>query len=221
MSSRRILLFPRPLGRIFALLLLLSALSSHPALAQQDQKSWHLLIEPFFMHPPVYFPISGAKSTVLVPGYLGDDGDPHYLSKKDWNAQSLTWDTFRTRAAQNATEKKVAGQLIRDHNKVVQYATISSEDPLTATMVLSPDFLKRFKDIFGATILVAIPNRFTVFVFPSATADYKNYTQLILEAYHQSAYPVSLELFEISQDGIKAIGTFEDEYQPPPRTKFE
>jgi hypothetical protein len=205
MSSSRILLFCLRIGRIFLLLLF-----GARALGQQDQKTWHILIEPAFMHPEVSFPISGAQRTVLVPGYLVD-GEPHYFSKKDWDAQGLTWDTFRARATQNATEKKVSGQLIRDTKKVVQYAAISSEDPLTATMVLMPDFLKKFKDIFGAKVLVAMPNRYTVYVFPALASQYKDYAPLVLQGYHDSPYPVSVEVFEISADGIRAIGVFDDE----------
>jgi hypothetical protein len=78
-------------------------------------------------------------------------------------------------------------------------------------MVLDPGFLKKFKDIFGTTILVAIPDRFTVFVFPSLASEYKDYSPLVIHAYHDSAYPVSLEVFEISASGIRAIGIFEDE----------
>jgi len=196
------------LGRIFALLLLL-ALCVRPARAQQDQNTWHLLIEPSFMDPEVSFPITGARHTLFVPGYLDADGDPVYFSKKDWNALKLDWDTFRQRAGQNATEKKFHAELVRDTHKVVQYAAITSDDPLTATMVLSPDFLKKFKNIFGDTILVAIPNRFTVYVFPALASEYKDYSPQVIQAYQQSAYPVSLEVFEISAAGMRAIGAFE------------
>jgi hypothetical protein len=208
MSSSRILVDYTWMGRIFALLLL--AFSAPRAVAQQDQKAWHVLIEPAFMHPDVSFPIPFAKRTVLVPGYLSG-GDPQSFSKKDWDATGLTWDAFRARAAQNATEKKFTVQLVRDRNKVAQYAEINSEDPLTATMVLAPAFLKKFADIFGPTILVAIPNRFTVYVFPRLASEYQQYSPLVMGAYHDSAYPVSLEVFEISPGGMRAIGVFEDE----------
>jgi hypothetical protein len=195
------------MGRIFALIMV--ALSALQARAQEDQKTWHILIEPSFMHPEVSFPISGAKKTLLVPGYMDADGDPQYFTKKEWDAQKLTWDNFRARAAQNATEKQFHAELVRDLHKVVQYAAINSEDPLTATMVLSPDFLKKFKDIFGPAVLVAIPNRFTVYVFPALASEYKDYSPLVIRAYQESAYPVSLEVFEISGAGIRAIGAFE------------
>jgi hypothetical protein len=195
------------MGRIFALGGL--ALFALCARAQEDPKSWHLLIEPSFMDPEVSFPISGAKHTLFVPGYIGEDGEPEYFSKKDWNALGLTWDSFRQRAGQNATEKKFRAELVRDTHKVVQYAAINSDDPLTATMVLSPDFLKKFKDIFGPTILVAIPNRFTVYVFPALASEYQSYAPVVIQDYQQSTYPVSLEVFEISDAGMRVIGAFE------------
>jgi len=196
------------LGRIFALFL--APFFAGHAVAQQDQKAWHVLIEPGFMHPEVSFPISGARSTVLVPGYMAD-GDPQYFSRKDWDALGLTWDAFRARAAQNATEKKFQASLVRDSHKIVQYAAIASEDPLTATMIFSPDFLKKFQDIFGPTVLVAIPNRFTVYVFPALASEYKDYAPLVIHDYHASAYPVTIEVFEISASGIRAIGAYEDD----------
>jgi hypothetical protein len=162
------------------------------------------------MHPEVSFPIAGARSTVLVPGYTSN-GEPQYFPKKEWDAMGLTWDAFRDRAAKNATEKQFHAELVRDVHQVVEYASISSEDPLTATMILSPDFLKRFKNIFGPTILVALPNRFTVYIFPGLASNYQEYAPMILRAYHDSAYPVSLEVFEVSAAGIRAIGAFEED----------
>ena len=191
-------------------MLLLLPLFTGRALAQQDQKTWHILIEPSFMDPPVSFPISGSKHTLLVPGYLDADGEPQYFSKKDWDAFGLTWDSFRARANQNATQKKFHAALTRDKNKVIQLATITSQDPLTATMVLSPDFLKKFKHLFGPTLLVALPNRFTVYVFPGLASDYEDYSSMVIQDYQQSSYPVSLELFEISSTGIRAVGAFEE-----------
>jgi len=197
------------MGRLFALLLL--ALPVFRAFGQKDPATWHVLIEPTFMHPEVSFPIPDATRTVLVPGYMGDDGDPVYFTKKDWDALGLRWDAFRARAAGNATEKKVSGQLVRDHNKVVQYAVFGSRSPLTATMVLDPGFLAKFQTIFGSTILVAIPDRYTVYVFPRLASDYKDYSGLILGEYHDSTYPVSTEVFEISSAGLRAIGLFDDD----------
>jgi hypothetical protein len=55
-----------------------------------------------------------------------------------------------------------------------------------------------------------MPNRYTVFVFPSLASEYKNYAPMVIQAYHNSAYPVSLEVFERSEGGIRAIGIYDD-----------
>jgi hypothetical protein len=77
-------------------------------------------------------------------------------------------------------------------------------------MILSPEFPKKFKDIFGDTLLVAVPNRYTVLVFPALASNYKDFASLVLQAYHDSAYPVSTEVFQVTADGIKAIGEYEE-----------
>lgn len=179
------------------------------AAAQSDEKQWRVLIEPKFMRPPVSFPIPGAERTLLVPGWFADD-ELHYFSKQQWDALGLDWAAFQKKSAANATDKKVKAEFARNKKNVIEYAALRSESPLTATAVLSPDFLKKFEDIFGPKLLVAIPNRFTVFIFPSLASNYMDYALMIIEAYHATPYPVSLEVFEASKDGLRAVGTFEE-----------
>lgn len=170
---------------------------------------WHVLIEPKFMHPEISFPIPGAERTVFVPGWL-ENGEVRYFSKTDFTALKLDWPAFRAKASANVTDKKVKAEFTRNGKKVIEYATITSADPLTATAVLSADFVKTFADIFGAKLLVAIPSRYTLFIFPSLATNYRDYAAMIIEAYRATAYPVSLEVFEVSADGFRAIGTFEE-----------
>lgn len=175
----------------------------------QAPSRWHFLIEPSFMRPEVSFPISGAQRTVLVPSYLDDQNQPVYFNKQQFEALGVKFDAFLKQSLSNATDKKVTAEFARNGRQVIKYATLHSENPLTATMVLSPDFLKMFSDVFGDKFLVALPNRFTVYVFPKLASDYKNYAEMVRSDYKDSAYPVSLEVFEVSARGLKAIGTYE------------
>jgi len=193
------------IGSLFALLFFCAA----SVFAQTDAKQWHVLIEPKFMHPEISFPIPGAERTVLVPGWMAD-GELHYFSKAQFDSLHLDWPAFQAKARANVSDKKVKAEFARNGRKVIEYAAISSDDPLTATAVLSPDFLKTFSDIFGPKLLVAIPNRYTIFVFPSLATNYRDYAPMIIEAYNATAYPVSLEVFEVSADGLRATGTFEE-----------
>ena len=161
------------------------------------------------MRPEVFFSIPGAERTVLVPAWMAE-GELHYFSKKEFAALQIDWPIFRTKAAGNATDKKVKAEFVRSAKKVIEYASVTSDDPLTATAVLSPDFAKTFADIFGTKLLIAIPNRSTIFVFPSLATNYRDYAPMIIEAYRATPYPVSLEVFELSADGLRGIGTFEE-----------
>ena len=79
----------------------------------------------------------------------------------------------------------------------------------SAMMVNKDSSIFRIEDLRGKK--VAVPNRYTVYVFPRLASEYKEYSPLVMGAYHDSAYPVSLEVFEISPGGIRAIGVFEDD----------
>ena len=175
----------------------------------QAPEQWHVLIEPKFLRPEVSSPIPSAERTVLVAGYLVGD-EPVYFTKKQFDGLNVTFEKFMEKSLANATSKKVKAEFVRNSKKVIEYVKLSSDSPLTATSVLSPDFLKTFADILGPKILVAIPNRYTIYAFPSLTTDYKDYAPMILNAYRESAHPVSMEVFEVSRNGMKAVGAYED-----------
>src|SRR5262249_4664707 len=97
----------------------------------------------------------------------------------------------------------------RDRKKVIQYAELRSPQPIVASAVLAPKFLSLFKDTLGDAVLVVVPNRFTAFVFPQLATNYQEYSPMVFEAYHETAYPISVEVFEFSAAGIRAVGVYE------------
>lgn len=162
------------------------------------------------MRPPVTFPIPGAERTVLVPGYRTEDGEVRYFTRAQYDALGLDWPAFQAKAAANKTDKKVKATFARNKKGVVEFATFASEHPLTATSVLVPEFRRTFEETFGPKMLVAVPNRYTVYIFPALASTYRDYAPMILEAYRATPYPVSVEVFELSENGLRAIGIFED-----------
>jgi len=186
------------------------ALMFAAAFAQaQEPATWHVLIEPTFMSPPVMHAISGAKKTALVAGYEDADKMLQYFSKEKFATLKVSWDDFVKRAAENKAERKLTTRFVRDSKDVIQYAVLASDSPLTGTAVLAPDFAKKLADIFGEHPLVVVPNRYTVFIFPKLASEYQDYAPMILDAYRSTPYPVSLEVFEVEDDGLKAIGSFD------------
>jgi len=76
--------------------------------------------------------------------------------------------------------------------------------------VLAPKFLEMFKDTLGEKVLLVVPNRFTAYVFPALASNYEEYWPMVFEAYRQTAWPVSVEVFEVSVDGFRAAGIYRE-----------
>ena len=190
-------------------LLLLAVIVAMISQATADE--WFLLPEPKFMEHEVAFPIEGAKSTVLAPAKFGEFGI-EFSTVTGWTASALTEDAVRkvTRTFASEWLKHVKPELVRNRKKVVEYAVLKSEKLPVAVTIFAPEFWKQFADVFGPKMIVVIPNRQTVFVFPGVAVDYAEYAPLIFEAWRGPAAKVSLEVFELSERGLKAVGRIEE-----------
>ena len=183
-----------------------------PAPATLEESSWRVLVEPRFMRSHVSQPVPNAKATVMAAGWTDSTGEVHCFAKLDFDQlRPPGWAAFaeKTQAAATAELARLTPEYSRDRNRVVECAILRSDRQTTASAIFAPGFLKRFSDVFGAKLLVAIPNRFTIYVFPALASRYQDYATRVASDYHNSSYPVSLELFELSAQGLRAIGTLE------------
>ena len=155
-------------------------------------------------------PIPGAERTEWVAGFLGPDGLA-YFSKQEFAALNITAEAFAKQARQNATAdlQTLTPAYTRNRKKVIEYAELHSDQPIVASAVVAPGFLKLFKDTLGEKVLVIIPNRFRAYVFPALASNYEDYAPMVFTAFDETAWPVSTEVFEISGQGVKSAGYFE------------
>jgi hypothetical protein len=173
------------------------------------EETWHLLIEPTFMHYEASWPIDGAERTVLVPArYVNGEVLP--LKSNDILTLGATRDTILASAPKAASEvlATLTPRFIRDENKVIQYAVLESASPLTASAVLAPEFGTLFRETLGPEILVAVPNRFRIFVFPQGTPAFQRFSEIVIAEYDSSSYPVSKELFTLRKGKLTAVGSY-------------
>ncbi len=172
-------------------------------------ETWHLLIEPTFMHYEAGWAIEGAERTVLVPArYVNGEVLP--LRSSDILALGATRDKILASAPKAASEvlATLSPRFIRDENKVIQFAVLESENPLTASAVLAPEFARLFSETLGPDVLIAIPNRFRIFVFPRGTPAFQRFSDIVIAEYDSSSYPVSKELFTVRKGKLTAIGSY-------------
>lgn len=162
------------------------------------------------MRPDYAEPVEGSKETVLTPG-LVRAGEATYLTKAQFERLNLDLKSVRrvARAAASAEAAKLRPEFVRDRRGVIQYAVITSDSPATASAVLAPEFAAMFTDTLGPDLLVAIPNRYRVYVYPALASDFADTAGLVVRDYELSGYPVSKEVFRLTKDGLRAVGSFE------------
>ncbi len=163
-------------------------------------------LEPKSMRAPVVLPIVGAQRTEIALGRLTAEGLVPFAKAEMAPGETLLA-TAREHAAADLDTLKP--RYVRDRHKVIQYAELRSTQPIVASAVLAPKFLPLFKDTLGETVLVVVPSRYTAYVFPRLATRYQEYYPMVFAAYGETAYPVSVEVFEFSANGIRAIGVFD------------
>jgi len=156
-------------------------------------------------------PIPGARDTKYAAAWVTAD-TVVFLSQEQFAKLGVDWAAFSAKTADAASAElaKIQPEFIRDRNQVIECAILRSKAPgenITAA-VLAPDFLKRFAPVFGRKMLLAIPDKETVFLFPKLASRYQDYGERVLAAYGKSASPVSREVFELSTEGLRAIGEY-------------
>jgi hypothetical protein len=188
------------------LLIMSLAMAAHG----EETRAQALLLGGSFERLPVQRFLPGSKRTVLFPARVGRNGEITPLDRAP-EIGAGSWDLFLKQARERsalllATLDPV---MVRDARGVVQMAVIGSDDPMTASCILAPDFLQRFSAVFGPELVVAIPARNKVYVFPGLANKIPDISRSIRDDYLISPMPVSTELFGISKKGIRAIGEVE------------
>lgn len=194
--------------KVFSVSALLAAqASAEPPAAE----SWRIWLEPRFMRQPVAVAITNAEKTDLAGGALLA-GRLEPLAKGDLEKLGVAWEKFAAQARTNAEADlaQLKPEYVRNRKKILEYAVLKSTKPIVASAVLAPGFRALFAETLGPDILVVVPNRNTAFVFPKLASTYQEFAPMVQQAYRDSDRKVSMEVFEITDRGMQAIGVYPD-----------
>ena len=186
--------------------------------APPPASSWRVVIAANFTLPQVTAPIPNSNEAVFAAACATADKErtreTRLLTKNAFNALGVDWETFSatTGVAASVELASIEPELIRDRHQVIECAILRAKSPADnlTVVVAAPDFLKRFTPLFGRKMLLAIPDRRTIYLFPKLVSHYQEYAARVLAAYRKSECPVSREVYELSAGGLTAIGTYED-----------
>ena len=182
-----------------------AAIESGPAVSAD----YCVLPEPSFMRHPVSQPIPYAKQTVLVPARFGPaDPEPVILDRASFERLGFAWSDLLRAARRRASHhlQTLAPTYERDRHRVIECVVFRSPNPLTASILLAPEFPRLLEGALGPSPRVLVPNRNTVYAFPALAGRLDRYAEGIAIEFKDAAYPVSLEVFELGQNGLRAVG---------------
>jgi hypothetical protein len=167
-----------------------------------------LLLGGYFERPPIHCFLPRSKKTLLFPAHVSRHSEVTPLGS-DAGMSPEAWDRFLKESREDTSllMATLNPLMVRDAHEVIQAAVMSSDDPRLASCILNPGFLRRFSAIFGPELIVAIPSRTKIYVFPKLANRLPEMSQVIRDDYLISPQPVSTELFELSKKGMRAIGT--------------
>jgi len=204
--------------KVLSVVLASCALCAPPSKAGEPVKKPAPLaacIEPAVMRTEAAQFLPGAKKTVIVPAREDELGLSR-LTKDEVAATGLKWEQFLAEAAATAAThlKTLKPEIERDKKGAARYAVLRSESHLTASIILCPEFFAQFREPFGDRLVVLVPDRFTVYVFPRGFTDFQELGPDILLEFDDSIWPCSEEAFEITSDGLTCLGAFDGVRQP-------
>ncbi len=195
--------------------LTLALCSNSRADATQDKPI--LLIEPSFHHRSISTLIPGAKRTVITPAWIDDHDatDFHFLEPNWQTTQPSFINHFIQQGRERLSERLalLRPRLLRDEHQVIQVAMIESNDTLTASTILAPEFGQQFVMIFGPEMLIAIPSANRIYIFSKLASAINLIAPIIRDEYKLANDPVSLEVFELDfrlgEGHLHAVGSLD------------
>jgi len=226
----------RPLGncklnrRLFGLLLL--AFSAAPVASGETQTSsaklltpigeghtviaesnrFFLILDPYFYRSPLVLPVDGTKETLLAFYRAADDETLVPAKPEELSEQEQVAAKRQTESHARKLLEMIRPEIIRDSHGVITALRINSPDPTLSGILLLPDIGNHYANLLGPDCFFAVPNRETVLLFPRLASDIQSFSPLVHSLYHNDPWPISTEIFEMTNGKLRASGQFSEEF---------
>ena len=131
---------------------------------------------------------------------------------RDWQ---VSGEVMERVAAQNLADALRRATLEVKPAGDVQVGFLQTALPLKASMILAPNLRDIAAPVLGWPLHAVIPARDFLYLWAARHSDFIGRVgKVVVDEFTSSAYPITTEVFEISDDGIAAIGAFPVEAAP-------
>jgi hypothetical protein len=185
--------------------------------AYVEEQSWEevrrlilFALEPsdYAKPPPMRTPISDRVDRALVvvraPGQNVSFITPAMVDK--W--QVLPAEVEAT-ASRNLAAALAAAKLEYEDVDGVRLGFLGTELPIKAALILAPNLREVVSPVLGWPLYAVIPDRDFLYLWAARHRSFINRVgRTVVKEFTTSPYPITTEVFEIDDDGIKAIGAY-------------
>jgi hypothetical protein len=188
-----------------------------PAEAVEPENEATPVVEPLLpfpearaMRPPVMEGIEDSERTVRTVGRW-ENGELIAVTPEEWSARQED-PLHHTQLQDHLTTllEEVSVVTMRDEEEIIQAVVLDGESMDTCALLFHSGLIRRFEDILGPEFLVAVPSRFRLYLFPKLATEIQTFAPMVLSDFRATAYPVSPEVFEVSANGVRAVGILDD-----------
>jgi hypothetical protein len=169
------------------------------------------IVEPSVLTSALARPVGNSRRTIFVPARENDDFSIDRLTGDDLRALNMTLESFSRTAAAVASKFLLSLQpkIERDSAGALTSAVFQSKRHLTSSLILSSRLLASCDGAFGDKAIAILPDQFTLYLFPRNFSKFAERGRSFVEAYENAVWPSSLEAFEVSADGVRTLGAFD------------
>jgi len=176
-------------------------------------EKYYVIPESYQWRPPVFVLLPGAKDvgfTLVRETSDGLDTGLEVVPLTEYRDLRVEW-TQCYRQGQIAAAKLLKSlepTIVRNDKKVIEYAHFQSDNPLTCSIFIAPEFRQLLENQLGKELYVVAPDRYNVFAFPKLSSSVDKAARKMGVLHKEALYPVSREVFEVSREGIRVAGKF-------------
>ncbi|MEK7949800.1 hypothetical protein [Luteolibacter soli] len=187
---------------------ILSSLEASDDSISADGLYWCLEPNDYEEPAEIRFPISDCVDRVLV--HLSPDG-----SQITWVSgemlETLSMDQFlaANRAFENLSRALEEATIECNEIDGVHLGFLSTSLPFKAALLLAPNLREVVGAKLGWPLLAVVPDRDFIYLWDARHSDFVGKVgKVVVREYNQAPYPISTEVYRVSDEGIRAIGAF-------------
>jgi hypothetical protein len=174
----------------------------------RDQLYWCL--EPNDYEQPADFRVALSDRVDRVLVHLSADGGlvtwvtPEMTSDLGLSESDAS-DTAFSNLARALSEATIESQMIGD----VQIGFFNTSLPFKASLILAPNLREVAGAVLGWPLMAVVPDRDFLYIWAARHTDFvQKVGGVVVREYSQASYPISTEVYEITDQKIRAIGAF-------------